>query len=149
MNEKLKKIQERYLELNELLSSPDIISNQNKFREMSKEHRSLEEIVRLYEEQQKLELELQETLEILQSNTDKEFAEMALLEEATLKSRLVQVENALKMLLIPKDPNDDKNCIVEIRAGTGGDESALFVADLYRMYTRYAERKGWKAELVD
>ncbi|MEK7264414.1 MAG: peptide chain release factor 1 [Bacteroidota bacterium] len=149
MNEKLKKIQERYLELNELLSSPEIISNQNKFREMSKEHRSLEEIVRLYEEQQKLDNELQQAQEILRSNTDREFVELAMLEETTLKERLIKIEEELKVLLIPKDPNDDKNCIVEIRAGTGGDESALFVADLYRMYTRYAERKGWKTELVD
>jgi len=149
MFDKLKKIEERYHELNELLSSPEVISNQNKFRELSKEQRGIEEIVRKFEEYKKKLSELDSVKEMLETFTDAETKEMAQLEFDDLQIRIPKIEEELKTLLIPKDPNDDKNCIVEIRAGTGGEESALFVADLFRMYSRFAEKKRWQMELLD
>ena len=149
MFDKLKKIEERYHELNELLSSPEVISNQNKFRELSKEQRGIEEIVRKFEEYKKKLSELDSVKEMLETFTDAETKEMAQLEFDDLQIRIPKIEEELKTLLIPKDPNDDKNCIVEIRAGTGGEESALFVADLFRMNSRFAEKKRWQMELLD
>jgi len=149
MFDKLKKIEERYHELNELLSSPEVISNQNQFRTLSKEQRNLEEIVRAFEEYKKVLAELASVKEMLETFSDAETKEMAQNEFDVLQVRLKNAEELLKTLLLPKDPNDDKNCIVEIRAGTGGEESALFCADLFRMYSRYGEKKRWKVELLD
>jgi peptide chain release factor 1 len=149
MFDKLQKIEERYHELNELLSSPEVIANQKQFRELSKEQRNIEEIVRVFAEYKKILDELKSVKEMLETFSDVETKEMAQLELIELETKQARVEEQLKTLLIPKDPNDDKNCIVEIRAGTGGEESALFCADLFRMYSRFAEKEHWKIELLD
>ncbi|MBM4165784.1 MAG: peptide chain release factor 1 [Ignavibacteria bacterium] len=149
MFDKLQNIEERYHELNDLLSSPEVITNQNQFRELSKEQRGIEEIVRKFEEYKKVIAEMESVKEMLENFSDAEMKEMTQLEFDDLQIRIPKVEEELKTLLIPKDPNDDKNCIVEIRAGTGGEESALFVADLFRMYSRFSEKQRWKVELLD
>ena len=149
MIEKLEKIKERFEEVNRLLSDPEVISNQSKYRELSKEYSELQEIVKLYDEFLNAKNQLKEAQEILRSSDDRELKELAREEVNTLEEKLSKLESKLKELLIPKDPNDNKNAIVEIRAGTGGEEAALFAADLFRMYSRYAERKGWKVELID
>ncbi len=149
MFDKLEKLVERYEEITQLLSDPAVIGNQERFRELSKEHNQLSEVVRLYQQYKKTKEELDNLKELSESSSDKEMRDLAAAELPEVKAKLDKAEEDLKVLLIPKDPNDDKDCIVEIRGGTGGEEAALFAADLYRMYTRYAERAGWKTELMD
>lgn len=149
MIDKVEKIFERYREVNEQLSTPEILNDRQKSKELGKELRTLEPIVRVAEQYRKLYSELQGSKEILDTTTDPELKDLAQEEYDRLKSEVARLEEELKILLIPPDPNDSKNFIMEIRAGTGGEEAALFAADLYRMYTRYAERKGWKVELMD
>jgi peptide chain release factor 1 len=148
MIDKLEKIFHRYDEVNTLMSNPVIIADQQKSRELGKEFRSLEQIVKTGLRYKKIFHDFNGSKELLESTSDPEMKVLAQEEYDRLKIRIVQVENELKLLLIPPDPNDTKNFIMEIRAGTGGEEAALFAADLYRMYTRYAERKGWKVELM-
>ena len=138
---------ERYEELSALLSSPDVISDQNKFRDYSKEYSELEDLVKCYD-QYKLAKEDIEEAKILMSDGDLDMREMA--EEAwkEAKVKLEQLDLELQTLLLPKDPNDSRNVFLEIRAGTGGDEAAIFSGDLFRMYSRYAERRRWKVEVV-
>ncbi len=149
MFERLEKIRERYEEVTRLLSDPAVIASQAKYRELSKEHSELTEIIRVYNLYRKTESDLREIRELLRPANDPDMRELAKTELEETEKKLQAVEEELKGLLIPKDPSDDKNAIVEIRAGTGGEEAALFAADLYRMYTRYAERQGWKCELMD
>ena len=149
MFERLQKIRERYEEVTRLLSEPTVVANQTRYRELSKEHSELTEIIRVDNVFQKTEKDLQEIRDVLRSSSDPEMRELAETELEQTQKRLTDLEEELKGLLIPKDPNDDKNAIVEIRAGTGGEEAALFAADLHRMYTRYAERRGWKIDLMD
>jgi peptide chain release factor 1 len=149
MLEKLEKIAERYEEVNRLLSDPAVIVDQHRFRELGKELRSLEPIIKVLKVYRKAIHDFQGSKELLESVSDPEMRALAQEEYDKLKVQVQQLEEELKLLLVPQDPNDSKNFIMEIRAGTGGEEAALFAADLYRMYTRYAERKGWKVELMD
>jgi len=149
MFDRLEKIRERYEEITKLLSDPAVIASQNRYRELSKEHSELTEIIRIYNQYRKIESDVREIRNMLHTTNDSEMRELAKAELEESQTKLASLEEQLKALLIPRDPNDDKNVIMEIRAGTGGEEAALFAADLYRMYTRYAERQGWKAELMD
>jgi peptide chain release factor 1 len=149
MIDKLEKIFQRYDEVNTLMSDPAIVADQQKSRELGKELHSLEQIVKTGLRYKKIYEELHSTTELLDSTSDPEMKALALEESNHLKVEIVRLEEELKILLIPPDPNDTKNFIMEIRAGTGGEEAALFASDLYRMYTRYAERKRWKVDLMD
>ncbi len=149
MRQKLDKIRARYEELTNLLSDPSIISNQEKYRELSKEHSELSIIVRNYDELLALEKGLVETRDIAETADDAELRQLAKQEAIELQEKVEKKEEDVKTLLIPKDPADSKDVILEIRSGTGGEEAALFAADLYRMYTRFADRRTWKVEMLD
>jgi peptide chain release factor 1 len=149
MLDKLQKIKERYQEVTQLLSDPAVISNQERSRDLGREFRELSEIVKVYDQYHKLYTALEGAKEILQQGGEPELKMMAESEMNDLQPQCTVLEEKLKQLLVPKDPNDSRNIIVEIRGGTGGEEAALFAADLYRMYTRFAERKGWKVETLD
>ncbi len=149
MFEKLAEIKERYEEITHLLSDPTVITNQERFRALTKEHREISELVRTYELYLRVEKDIEGNRELLKSSRDSELKAMAEVELKELEQKREKLVEELKALLIPKDPNDSKNVILEIRAGTGGEEAALFAADLFRMYNRYAERRGWKVELMD
>ena len=149
MIDKLEKIFQRYDEVSKLMSNPVIAADQQKSRELGKEFHSLEMVVKAGLRYKKVYHDLNGSKELLDSTSDPEMKSLAQEEYERLKVELVRLEEEMKILLIPPDPNDTKNFIMEIRAGTGGEEAAIFAADLYRMYTRYSERKGWKAELMD
>ena len=150
MFDKLSFISEKYDELTKKVSDPDIIADQTKWQKYAKELGELEPIVKKYEEYKKVKEGIADNKELLgESGLDDELKELAKMELSELEAQVEPLESELKVLLLPKDPNDDKNVILEIRAGTGGDEAALFGADLLRMYTRYAERAGWKTELME
>jgi peptide chain release factor 1 len=149
MFEKLEQIEKNYDELTEQLSSPDITSDISAYTKLMKQHRSLGEIVEKYREVKKMQEELAGAREILELSDDAEMREMAELEIAEIEANLEKADEDLKVLLIPQDPNDEKNVILEIRAGTGGDEATLFAAEILRMYARYAERQGWKMDILD
>jgi peptide chain release factor 1 len=149
MLEKLAQIEQNYEDLTAQISSPEIMSDMKVYAKTMKQHRSLEEIVMKYREVKKMNEELAGAKELLEVADDDEMREMATMEIAEIEPNLAAAEDALKFLLLPKDPNDDKNVIVEIRAGTGGDEATLFAAEVLRMYARYAERQGWKFETLD
>lgn len=149
MFERLEDLEDRYNKLNELLMNPEVANDPKKLREYSKEHSSLEETVQTYIEYKKVLQEYKDARAMLNEKLDAEMREMVKMELSELEEKKESFEETLKVLLLPKDPNDDKNVIVEIRGAAGGDEAALFAGDLYRMYTRYAERKGWKVELID
>jgi peptide chain release factor 1 len=149
MFEKLAKVKSRYYEISELLSKPEIIKDQNEFRKLSKEYSSLTEIVETYDEFNKLKIQLEENKELLFSTKDTELKEMAKEEQEILEKKYQELELKIKDLLVPEDPEDEKNAIFEIRAGTGGDEAALFAAELYRMYQKYFETRNWKIEVID
>ena len=148
MFDKLDFILEKYEELSLKVSDPDIISNQPVWKKHMKELGELEPVALKYKEYKKAKEEQDSAREMLESD-DEEMKELAKMELADLEERIPEIENELKILMLPKDPNDDKNVILEVRAGTGGDEAALFGMDLLRMYLRYAERRGWKAEVID
>jgi peptide chain release factor 1 len=148
MFDKLEKVKQRYNEIAELLNKPETINDQNEFRRLSKEYSDLTDIVNAYDNYIRVKAQLEENKKLLYETNDAEMKELASAEQEELQKHFDSLEAEMKELLIPKDPNDGKNAILEIRAGTGGDEAALFAADLYRMYTRYAERKGWKMEVV-
>ena len=150
MFKKLDFILEKYEELSMTVSDPDVIANQSLWQTKIKELGEMEPIVKKYQEYKKVQEELASTEEMLNElGSDDEMREMAKEELAELKEKSEQLTEELKIALLPKDPNDDKNVILEVRAGTGGEEAALFGADLLRMYTRYAERRGWKTEIMD
>ncbi len=149
MYDKLQAAENRYEEINHKLSDPQVIANQDEYRALMKEHSELDEIVQKYREYKNVNKEIDDAKEMLEDKLDKDFRDMV---EEELKEALEKIEvikKELKILLVPKDPNDDKNIIVEIRGGAGGEESALFAGVLFRMYTRYAERKGWRTEIMD
>lgn len=148
MFSKLDSVLKRYEELERLLSMPETASDRIKFVEFSKERAQLEPIVQKYLEYKKINKEIEDKTELLNGD-DKELRELAKEELARIKDLLPSLEQELKVLLIPKDPNDEKNIILEVRAGTGGDEAAIFAADLFRMYSRYAERNRWKVEILN
>ena len=148
MFDKLDFILEKYEELSLKVSDPDIINNQPLWQKHIKEMGEMEPIVNKYREYKKAKESIAEAKEMLEMG-DEELKELAKMEIAELEDQIPAMEDELKVLLLPKDPNDEKNVILEIRAGTGGDEAALFAQDLLRMYLRYAERRGWKAEIMD
>ena len=146
MFDNLDAVEKNYEELTKKISDPEVISNQNEWRKMMKEQSDLEPIVQKYREYKNVQKELEEAKEML---NDKELKELAEEEMLAAKEKLPVLEEELKMLLIPKDPDDEKNVICEIRAGAGGDEAALFAGTLFRMYSMYCDRKHWKLEVLN
>lgn len=149
MWDKLKTIEEHYQYLEEQLSDPEVIKDQQVWQKYTREHAELGETVEVYRRAKKVDSELQEAREMLQEKPDDEMEAFLKEEIARLTEEQEQLEEKLKILLLPKDPNDEKDVIMEIRAGTGGDEAALFAADLLRMYLRFAEKKAWQTEVID
>src|SRR6266446_1768913 len=149
MLERLEQIETRYEELANELSSQELLADQTAYTKATRQHRSLGEIVEKYRSWKSLKEELAGAREMLNSGDDEELREMARAEVETLQAKVDATEEELKVLLIPTDPNDEKNVILEIRAGTGGDEASLFAAEMLRMYARYAERQGWRMEILD
>lgn len=146
MFEKLEAVEKRYEELTKIISNPEVIANQTEWQKAMKEHASMEEIVLKFREYKKIKQSMEEAEELMQDPDMKELAEE---EYYASKEKLPKLEEELKVLLIPKDPDDDKNIICEIRAGAGGEEAALFAGTLFRMYTMYAEKKHWKLEILN
>ena len=148
MWDKLKEVEERFEELGQLLSSPEVINDRQKFQDFSKEHSSLQEIVATFRAYQKAKEELEGSQELVDAADDEEMLEMAKEEVRLLEAEIGKLEEQLQILLLPKDPNDDKSVIMEIRAGAGGDEAGIFAGDLFRMYSRYAEDHRWKIDVM-
>ena len=149
MFDKLEDLLIRYEELMSELSEPDVANNQERFRKLMKEQSDILPIVEAYKEYKQCKQNIEDSLAMLEEESDEEMRELAKEELNDAKNRVAELENELKILLLPKDPNDDKNVIVEIRAGAGGDEAALFAAEIYRMYQHYAETKNWKTEIME
>ena len=149
MLDRLEKVRERYEEVTRLLSDPAVVADQERFRQLSKEHSDLTPLMKAYEAYRKAKSDLAGLKEITETSSDPEMKELAYAELAGARQNVSQIEEELKTLLIPKDPNDSRDVIVEIRAVTGGEEAALFAADLFRMYSRFSEKKGWKVDLLD
>lgn len=149
MLERLDTVEERFLQLEAALVSAEVLADQKVYQQTAKEHSDIAPIVEQYRAYKRIRQELQENQELLELETDPEMRDLIRQEVGLLKKDLETAEVDLRLMLVPKDPNDDKNVIVEIRAGTGGDEAALFAADLLRMYTRYAELRRWKVEILD
>jgi len=148
MFEKLEDVEDRFQEVEGLLAQPDILADQGRFRDLSREHAELNEVVTLFRAYRELEQEMEDLRE-LSSDKDPDVREMASQELPALEERHEQMAEELTQLMLPRDPNDGKNAILEIRAGTGGDEAALFAGDLFRAYTRFADRHGWKVEILN
>ncbi|HEX7572079.1 MAG TPA: peptide chain release factor 1 [Bacteroidota bacterium] len=149
MLDRLEKVRERYDELTGLLSDPAVLSNQERIRQLSKEHSDLVPLIRAYNLYRKEKQNLAGLKEITETSSDPDMKQLAYGELEEARGKVSRLEEELKSLLIPKDPNDSRDVILEIRAGTGGEEAALFGADLYRMYSRFAEKQGWKVEVLD
>lgn len=149
MFDRLEVIENRYEEISLKLSDPSVIANQDEYKKLMKEYSDLEEIVEKYREYKKVIKDIDDTKKLREEKLDKEMHEMVEAELAESEEKLKQIEKELKILLLPKDPNDDKSVIVEIRAGAGGEEAALFAGVLFRAYTKYAESKRWKVEMLD
>ena len=149
MLDKLEQIETRYQELTNELSSPELLSNPSAYGKAAKQHRALSEVVQKYQALKGIKAELVGARELYDTSDDDEMREMARLELESLQTKLDATEQELKILLVPSDPNDEKNVIVEIRAGTGGDEATLFAAEMVRMYARYAEKQRWKFEILE
>jgi len=149
MNERLSSLLKRYDELTLLIQDPSLVKDQNRYRDVMKEHSHLDEIATLHNSIEKLEKQVNDTKILVQEEKDQEMRDLAKEELKELENKLLVNSDKLKFLLIPRDPLDEKNIIMEIRAGTGGEEAALFAADLYRMYSRFAETKGWKFEIMN
>lgn len=147
MLNELAKVERRFLEIESLLSRPEIMSDYNQFRALSKERSELESGVRLYRELRQCDKEIQETQALLAESND-EMASLAEEELAALQARREALDKELRIFLLPKDPNDGRNVILEVRAGAGGDEASLFAAELFRMYSRYCEKQGWRVEVL-
>ena len=149
MIEKLQTLEDKYEELNQKMVDPEVLANPTELNKYAKQQSELEDIVNVFREYKKATSELEDSKAMLEEKLDAEMEEMVKMEIGDLTDRLTKMEEQLTILLLPKDPNDNKNVNMEIRAGTGGDEAALFAADLYRMYTRYAETQGWKIEMMN
>lgn len=149
MIDKLQALEDRYEELGRLLSDPEVINNQTEWQKHAKAHASLTDVVNVFREYKKTLQGIKDAREMLDDKLEEEFREMVQLELEELREKQGELEQKLKVLLLPKDPNDEKNVIMEIRAGTGGEEAALFAGELFRMYSRYAEIKGWRAEILN
>jgi len=148
MLEKLSDLEKKYIELNEKINDPETIADQNLWRNLMKEHSDLTPIIEKYREYKTAENAVSDALDMLDAETDEEFRQLLKDELSENKEKLSRIKDEIKILLLPKDPNDEKNVIMEIRGGAGGDEAALFAADLFRMYSRYAERKHWQTEVL-
>ena len=149
LSEKLDQLDSKYQELTAELSTPEVVTDSARFQRLAKQHSELAEIVAHHREFKQLEKDLAETHEMVHHSEDADMRHMAQEEEKQLLARKEIVERELKLLLLPKDPNDDKNILLEIRGGTGGDEAALFAGNLFRMYSRYAESQNWKIEILE
>ena len=149
MLEKLKLLQDKFNEISEMLTQPDIISDQARYIKISKEYKELKSIIDKKKEYEEVLLNITEAKELIKNESDKEMIELANLELVESQDKVLIIEEDLKKLLIPKDPDDPKNIVMELRAGTGGDEASIFAGDLFRMYSKYSEKKGWKVNLVD
>ncbi|HAB60274.1 MAG TPA: peptide chain release factor 1, partial [Lachnospiraceae bacterium] len=149
MFDKLEELVSRFQEIMDELNEPTVTNDQARFRKLMKDQAELAPIVEKFTEYKETKQGIEDSLLILSEESDEEMRELAKEELAECKSRVEEIENELKILLLPKDPNDDKNVIVEIRAGAGGDEAALFAAEIYRMYVHYAETKRWKIETME
>ncbi len=148
MLDRLKSIEERYVELGKLLGDPEVLADMSRYQKYAKDHADLTDIVTAYREHRDVLAEIEDVKSLLEDELDEEMLEMATTELEELRAKRDKLTDRLKVLLLPKDPNDEKNVIIEIRAGTGGEEAALFASDLFRMYARYAEEKGWKTEML-
>ena len=148
MLQKLGVLEDKYKDLTEKISDPEIINDQKTWQKFMKEHADLEPIIMKFREYQSVLNSIKDSKEILQEESDEELRELAKMELSEMEDQVEPLEAELKILLLPKDPNDEKNVIVEVRGGAGGDEAALFAGDLFRMYSRYAERRRWKIELL-
>ena len=148
MFDRLEDIIRRYEDITMMLGDPSVVSDQAKFRSLMKEQKSLEALVECYKQYKETKQTIEDSLMLLDEESDPEMKEMLRQELSDAKDRIPELEEKLRILLLPKDPNDEKNVIVEIRAGVGGDEAALFAADMFRLYTRYAERRAWKVETM-
>ncbi len=148
MIDKLSQVEARFEELNNLLADPALMADRERYRDLTKEHFDLDPIVKCFREWKKTDQDLRESKEIIDNSKDADLKELALMEIDSLKENAEKLYKELMILLLPKDPNDDKNIIMEIRAGTGGDEAGLFGGDLFTMYTRYAEARGWSIEIL-
>lgn len=149
MFDQLDIVEERYEQLNELLSDPEVVNDSDKLRAYSKEQADLQKTVDVYREYKQVKEDLADIDDMLRETKDKDEIDMLKEEANNLKPQVPELEEQLKFLLIPKDPNDDKNVIVEIRAAAGGDEAAIFAGDLLRMYSRYSETLGYKTDIVE
>ncbi len=149
MLERLAEIEIKYTDLSEQVNDPDIIANQSEWRRLMKEYSDLTPIIEKYRQYKKIEQEIADNLELLNEKLDEDMKELVKEELSQNKQVMEELKKELTILLLPKDPNDDKNVIVEIRGGAGGDEAALFAGDLFRMYSRYAERRRWKTEIMN
>ncbi|MBW2505142.1 MAG: peptide chain release factor 1 [Deltaproteobacteria bacterium] len=147
MINKLEEVADRYREIEGLLADPKVLSDQSRYRTLSKEHADLSELMTTYQRYCKVSAELADSKQLL-GDSDSDVREMARAEVESLDQALLQLEEQLKLLMLPKDPNDERNIILEIRAGTGGDEAALFAGELFRMYCRFSEAQGWKVEVL-
>ncbi len=147
-SQRLQSLEKRYQELEGRLADPEVIRAQDIYQKLRKEHADLNPIIQTFRQYQRAKKELAESHTLLKNETDEDMKALIREEVQTLKDRAARLEEELRFLLLPKDPNDEKNVLLEIRAGTGGEEAALFAADLFRMYTRLAERRGWKVEIL-
>ncbi len=149
MLEKLENLENRFKELSDLMIKPEILSDQKQYIQLSKEYKEIKKIIDKGKVYKSILSNISEAKDIISNEKDEEMLEIAKIQLDESEEELPKMEEELKILLIPKDPDDSKNVVVEIRAGTGGDEASIFAGDLYRMYTKYSESKGWKVNLVD
>lgn len=149
MFDRLESVEEKFRKLEADLTNPELLANQKEYQRVVREHAEVASIVESYRNYKRIKEQIRENQDLLEAESDSEMKELIRQEVADLKQQLESLADELKLMLAPKDPNDDKSVILEIRAGTGGDEAALFVADLFRMYTRYAELRRWKVEIMD
>ncbi len=149
MLEKLEAINTKYLQLQDKINDPDIINDMKNYVKLNKEYKDLEPVIAAYKEYKDVIANIENAKEVIETEKDEEFRDMAKMELADLQEKQSKMEDDIRLLLIPADPQDGKNAIFEIRAGTGGDEASIFAGDLYRMYVKYFEKRGWKTEIVD
>ncbi len=149
MFDKLEAIEKTYEDLTGQMMDPEVIADQSRYSKVAKQHRDLEPVVEKYRELKKLDRDIEGARELVRDSTDEEMRELAMAEIEEAEERRTSVEEELKILLLPKDPNDEKNVILEVRAGTGGEEACLFAAEVLRMYARYAEKQGWRFQIAD
>jgi len=149
MLEKIQIVKQRFDEVNDLIIQPDVIADQKRYIQLNKEYKDLKKLVDKGLVYESLMSNVEEAQEIISDGSDAEMVEMAKMQMEEAKAQIPALEEEMRVLLIPKDPDDAKNVVMEIRAGAGGDEASIFAGDLHRMYTKYCESKGWKVEVVD